>query len=258
MGIYIGVEYFQMIHYYYFCMGIFSFTAAVVFGFPYSILFMVFCILHSVISWYVAWFMQKVMKRFIVIQSSGYMFSHFILTLVVSASTLLLWYYEILIERFLIDAVIQINFFVFFLGLLWYMITRFNVAGEVFEYFDEISLRRAKSLIISKRDELGLGRLISDVRIKSYRPGSDPEIDSMLISVWKERKSSLPERIHEFEVKMCEKLIENFRNNIEKIKSKPEPTPADLKILKTYERFILEYEKNSMEYEKLFRKSGRI
>ncbi|UCD06809.1 MAG: hypothetical protein JSW41_03130 [Candidatus Aenigmatarchaeota archaeon] len=256
MGLYIGAEYFQIIHYYYFCMGIFSFTAAIMFGFPYSIFFIIFCIIHSAISWYVAYFMEERMRKFVVIQSSGYMASHVLLTFLTAGLTLFLWYYQVFIERFLIDSIIQINYFVFFLGLLWYIMTRFGVVGNLFAYFDSLTLRRAKRLILNKRGELGLKKLITDIKIKSYEPGSEPEIDSILISVWRERESNIERNIYEFETKMCEKIVEKFRDRIEKIKSKPDLTLTDQKMIRSYERFIEDYERNDIEYEKFFIKKN--
>jgi len=246
-----------MIHYYYFCMGIFSFTAAIIFGFPYSIFFIIFCIIHSAISWYVAYFMERKMKKFVVIQSNSYMVSHVLLTFLTAGLTLFLWYYQVFIERFLIDSIIQINYFVFFLGLLWYTMTRFNLVGGLFEYFDSLTLRRAKKLILNKREELGLRKLITDIKIKSYEPGSEPEIDSILISAWRERKSNIERNIYEFETKMCEKVIERFRDRVEKIRSKPDLTLTDQKMIKSYEKFIQDYERTAMGYEEFFSKKFR-
>jgi hypothetical protein len=258
MGIYVGVEYMQTIHYYYFCMGIFSFTAAFIFGFPYSVFFIVFCILHSVISWYIAWFMQKRMKKFVIMESAGYMLSHVLLTVFTAGLTLVLWYYQIFMERFLIDSIIQINYFVFFLGMLWYVMTRFSLVISLFEYFDSLTLRRAKGLIIRKREELGLKKLMTDMAIKSYETGSDREMDSMLISLWRERDTNLLENVYEFENALCERTIEKFRKRVEKLKSRPVQTAIEQKMIRSYERFIKDYQEDALEYEKFFRKKHRL
>ncbi len=258
MGLYIGVKYFQIIHYYYFCMGIFSFTAAIIFGFPYYIYFIMFYILHSAISWYVAYFMEKKMKKFVVIQSFGYIVSHVLLTVLTSGMTLVLWSYNIFIEKFLIDSIIFVNYYVFFLGLLWYAMVRFKIVGELFAYFDSLTLKRAKRLILNKRENLKLKKLITDIKIKSYEPGSEPEIDSILFSTWRERKSKIVRNIYEFETKMCDKIIERFRERIERIRSEPVLRPTDEKMIKSYEKFIQDYEKTALEYEKFFRQTGKI
>ncbi|MCK4496930.1 MAG: hypothetical protein KAU24_01960 [Candidatus Aenigmarchaeota archaeon] len=258
MNIYIGVKYFQIIHYYYFCMGIFSFTVAIIFGFPYYLYFIMFYILHSGISWYVALFMEKKMKKFVVIQSSGYMVSHALLTVLTSGMTLVLWSYNILIEKFLIDSIIYINYYIFFLGLLWYVMTRFDVVSELFAYFDSLTLKRAKKLILNKREKLKLRKLITDIKIKSYEPGSEPEIDSILISTWRKRKSRLVRNIYEFETKMCESIIKKFRDRIEKLRSEPVTRLTDQKMIKSYENFIQDYEKTALEYEKFFSKRGEF
>lgn len=252
MGLYIGAEYFQIVHYYYFCMGMFSFTAAVIFGFPYSILFMAFCVLNSGISWYVSWFTQKKMKRFVIIGSSSYMVSHVFLTVMISCMTIFMWYYGVFMMEFLIESIVQVNFFVFFLGMMWYILTRFDMVSGLFDYFDTLALRRAKKLILSSREKLDLKKLMTDASIKSYKPGTEPEIDSLLISIWKQKKSNLKENIHEFEMMMCENAIERLRNRIEKIKSKPGTSHIDQKMIDTYEKFIRDYEKDAVEYEKVF------
>jgi hypothetical protein len=252
MGLYLGVKYFQIIHYYYFCMGIFSFTAAIIFGSPYYIYFLAFYVLHSTISWYVAWFVEKRMKKFVVVNSSNYVVSHLILTVVTSAMTLIMWSYSILIERFLIDSIIYMNYFVFFLGVMWYVMTRFNMISSMFDYFDTITFRRAKRLIISKREELGLKRLITDGRIKSYEPGYEKEIDSALMTLWKERRSNLVNNIYRFETIVCNNLIQRFRNRIMNIKAKPTFSAIDQKMINSYEKFIHDYGKRALEYEKFF------
>lgn len=256
MGIYISGDYFQIIHYYYFCMGIFSFTAAFIFGFPYSAYFILFCVLHSAISWYVSWFMEKKMKKLVIIESGSYILSHILLTVLTAGLTLFLWYYQVLIEGFLINSIIEVNYFIFFMGMIWYIISRFNFMEGVFNYFDTLTFRRAKKLIINKRYDLGLRKLITDARIKSYMPGTDHEIDSALISAWKGRKSNLKVGIYEFEIKMCESLIEMFNEKIDKIMSKPNPNLLDQKTMKGYKRLIMDYEKRAVEYERFFQEKG--
>ena len=53
MGFYIPASWLQAVHYYYFCIGIFSFAGGVVFiSFPsYAVLFVVSYVLNSGISW---------------------------------------------------------------------------------------------------------------------------------------------------------------------------------------------------------------
>ncbi|UCD07583.1 MAG: hypothetical protein JSW41_01255, partial [Candidatus Aenigmatarchaeota archaeon] len=125
------------------------------------------------------------MRKFVVIQSSGYIVSHVLLTVLTSGMTLILWSYNIFIEKFLIDSIIFVNYYVFFLGLLWYVMVRFKVVGELFAYFDSLTLKRAKRLILNKRENLKLKKLITDIKIKSYELGSEPEIDSILFSTWR-------------------------------------------------------------------------
>lgn len=258
MGIYISTEYFQIIHYYYFCMGMFSFTAAVIFGFPYSMFFMIFYVLHSIISWYVSYFIQKSMRKFVIIQSREYVISHIILTILTVGSTLMLWYFQVLIETFLIDSIIFINYFVFFIGVLWYGMTKFDVVKGLFAYFDSLTFRKAKKLVIDKRIDLGLKELVTDVVIKTYEVGSDSEIDSILVSVWDERETNVEGNIYRLEMALCDKMIGKYRKRIHKIRSKPMVNAIDVRMMKTYERFIKDYEKSSVEYERFFKEKNSL
>ncbi len=258
MGIYIGTDSFQIVHYYYFCMGMFSFTAAIMFGFPYSLFFIMFFILHSIISWYVSYFMQKKMNKFIVIQSGSYFISHFILTILTVGFTLILWYYQVFIELFLLESIIFINYFVLFIGILWYALSRIDVVNGLFAYFDSINFKRAKKLVIKKREDLGLKKLVTDAIIDSYEPGSHLEVDSLIMSIWGKRKGNIKERIYNLEMKLCTNIIDRYRNKIQKIKSKTAITVADMKLIESYERFIKNYEKEAIKYEELFSKKGDL
>jgi hypothetical protein len=68
MGFYVRPEYFEVIHYYYFSLGIFSFMCSMIFGFSavYSLVFILLYIGLSAFAWYTSWFMQKRMREFII------------------------------------------------------------------------------------------------------------------------------------------------------------------------------------------------
>ena len=57
MGFYIPASWLQGIHYYYFCIGMFSFASSVMFGaYPgYAMIFVVSYVLNSGVCWYLSW-----------------------------------------------------------------------------------------------------------------------------------------------------------------------------------------------------------
>ena len=81
MKLYLKPEYFQTIHYYFFSLGVFSLTTALMFT-EYSIytfIFVGFYVAHSAISWYMSWFMHRKMKLVYIIQRSSYIVNHMVL-----------------------------------------------------------------------------------------------------------------------------------------------------------------------------------
>lgn len=256
MGIYIDVKYFRLVHYYYFCIGIFTFVTAIMLGFPYIIYLMALCIINSAISWYVSWFVHKSMKKFVVVSSRGYMLAHIVLTVIMSVMAMLFWFYQLSIGVFLIEWILYINFFSFFMGFIWYLMSRFKLVKQLFDYFSSLNFKRAKNLIISKREDLGLMKLMTDISIKTYEPGDDTEIDSILMAIWKEREADPRKRIYHFEMKLCERTIERLRKRIREIESKGYVTAIDKRMVRSYEGFIRDYEKKAVEYEKIFRKKA--
>lgn len=256
MGIYIDVKYFRAVHYYYFCIGIFSFTTAVMLGFPYILYLMVLCIINSAISWYVSWFMHRSMKRFVVPNSRGYMAAHVVLTLIMSVTAILFWFYQLSIGVLLIEWVLYVNFLSFFMGLIWYMMSRFSMVKQMFDYFSLLSFRRAKSTVISTREKMGLMKLMTDMSINDYEPGDDQEIDSVLISISKGGEGGIREKIYQLETMLCAKAIENLRNRIHDIESKGHLTATERKIIRSYEKFIRDYERKAVSYEKFFSRKG--
>jgi len=93
MGVYISPRYLQIIHYYFFALGVVSFVAFVLFWgqgiFPY--LFIAFYVAHSAISWYVSWFSHGRMREIYVMNTFRYAGSHIILTVLSGGMMVMFW-----------------------------------------------------------------------------------------------------------------------------------------------------------------------
>ncbi|MCX6814249.1 MAG: MFS transporter [Candidatus Aenigmarchaeota archaeon] len=256
MGFYVRPEYFEVIHYYYFSIGIFSFMCAIIFGFSafYSVIFILLYIGLSSFSWYTSWFMQKRMREFIIPNSINYAGIHVFFTLFVGGLTFGVWLLGVLKEELLITIILYLNYFVFFLAVVWYIIVKFGVVKEIFDVYDSRIMQNAKKLIIKTREskkDIFTRTLVSSDNIKNYRTGSNPEIDELLLNAWREKKSQkLLKRITEIEIAFCNQTVERMRKWIGQTTSKGVITPRERDTITRYEQAIDEYAKASMEYEK--------
>jgi hypothetical protein len=256
MGFYVRPEYFEIIHYYYFSLGLFSFMCSMIFGFSavYSVIFILLYAGLSAFAWYTSWFMQKKMREFIIPNSMAYAATHVFFTLFVGGLTFGIWLLGALQEELLITVLLYVNYFVFFLAVVWYLIVKFGVVKEIFDVYDTRIMRNAKNLIIKTRDsrkDIFTRALVSSDNIKNYRTGSNPEIDELLLNAWRERnKQKLLKRITEMEIAFSNQTVERMRKWISQTTSKDTITPRERETITRYEQAIEEYAKSSMDYEK--------
>ena len=134
MGFYVRPEYFEIIHYYYFSLGLFSFMCSIIFGFSsvYSVVFILLYVGLSAFAWYTSWFMQKRMREFIIPNSAAYAATHVFFTLFVGGLTSGVWLLGALQEELLITILLYVNYFVFFFAVIWYMVVKFGIAKTLF------------------------------------------------------------------------------------------------------------------------------
>lgn len=256
MGFYVRPEYFEIIHYYYFSIGIFSFMCSIIFGFSafYSLIFMLLYAGLFSFSWYVSWFMQKKMREFVIPNSLTYAAKHVFLTFFAGGLTFGIWFIGALKEELLISVILYVNYFVFFLAVIWYLIVKFGFVKEVFDVYDSRVMKNAKNLIIKARDsrkDVFTRVLVSSDSIRNYTPGSSTEIDELLMRAGKEKNPQrLLRRITEIEIALSNQTIERMRRWISKTTSGDAITPGDRSMITRYEQAIEEYAKSSMEYER--------
>ncbi len=256
MGFYVNPDYLEVIHYYYFSIGMFSFMCSIIFSFSavFSIIFILLYVGQSSFSWYISWYMQKKMRELVILNSLRFMMQHVVMTFFVGGMTFLLWYFSAFSEQSLIATILQVNYFVFFMAFIWYLIVRVDVVKVVFDVYDSRKMESAKNLVIrvrESRSEIFTKRLMTNYQIKNYRIGSNPEIDEMLIGAWSERRSArLLKRIAQLELAMCAWMISRLKKYT--IRQEGEvPRPAEIEAAAAYAKLIEEYTKSSMEYEKV-------
>ncbi len=256
MGFYIGPEYFQTIHYYFFCLGIISFISVFLFwGYGiYSYIFLLFYIVHSAISWYVSWFMYARMRQILIINTMRYAASHVLLTIWSGGLALAFWYmysahYEAVLTSFL-----MINFFATFLGMIWYMLSKFRFMERIFEWQDRKELKKARDMMMAFREEKKV-RLVDDELLNGYEWGSDSKIDRLFIQAKRQHEAGerlFAETIREIEIALCDLRIRYLENKIEEFEKKVALSGTDRRLLNTYRNLIRSYRKKIMDYNRLF------
>jgi len=256
MGFYVSPEYMETIHYYYFSIGVFSFMCAVIFSFSavYSIAFTLLYIGLSAFAWYISWVMQKKMREFVIPNSLRFASEHVAFTFLVGGMTLGLWYFNALNEESLISSILYVNYFVFFMAVAWYLAMRFGFVKTVFDIYDSSIMERAKKLIIKTREDrkdIFTRILISDNSIKNYKTGSNPEVDELLLNVWREKKTpKVLRRIAEIEITLCNSTVDRLKKWISETSSRSAISPRERESVTRYTQAIDEYAKALMEYEK--------
>lgn len=258
MGLYVPASWLQAIHYYYFCMGIFSFTGGVVFGaFPnYAALFIVSYVLNSAVCWYLSWWMHKKVKRNIILNYRRYFLNHTILAIAsVGAMTLMIYITMSspgapAIPEFM-DFVIGFNFFTFSSAFIWSVALKLDIINRAFSTYNMMSLKNAREFAIKTRGTLKTGVLVPVDRFRSYKPGSDDRIDSMLMEVWESRKKpGLKISVMKLEIAMCDNVVSEMLARVQELERLKNSSASDATMVSSYKKLIDKYAKDSFEYEK--------
>jgi hypothetical protein len=256
MGLYISPDYFQTIHYYFFCLGIISFTSVFMFwGYGLlSYLFIAFYVAHSAISWYVSWFMYTRMRKIFVINTFRYALSHTVLTIWSGGLSVLLWYISAEYYGTVLTAMLMINFFAVFLGAMWYVLSKLKFIDMFFDWMQSGDLRKAKTIMIDfrKRNKI---KLVDDDIIEEYSWGSDTRMDRLFLEAKKQQEEGLdkvlPETIREIEVALTELRIRDLEKSIREM-DKAVISETEKQLLKTYHNLIKSYTTKISEYDQVF------
>lgn len=259
----ITVDQLKLIHYYYFIMGIFSLTNAFFLGFTniFSVIFLVFYVLNSSISWYVAAVARNRMKDYIILNSLKFFINHSILTAITVAGTTLIWVSEIITDIFLLNTLLLVNYFVLFFAGIWYALTRTDFVRSLFTIYDNYMFSRSKNFIIKTKEKYWnyFGRhIVSKEEIKKYKYGTNPEVDDNLRSAWsnKGKKQYVLECLGRIELSLARQALDLIRDKVSMLKS-ASTSVEDENLLNLNEKMMKDREEAIMEYEKEFyRKAG--
>jgi hypothetical protein len=252
MGLYIRPEYFQTVHYYFFCLGIFSLTASFMFTTynAYSYLFMIFYIVNSGIAWYMSWFMHSRMKTVFIIRMGRYAASHMVLT-VLSGGMAVFMYWAFALEfEALMTVFVTVNFFVIFMGLMWYAIGALKIADRFFDWQDKGRLETGREMVMRYRGKGGL-KLVDDETIRGYQWGSNGAIDQLFMKakMKSEKGGDFSEVVRDIEVKLSEMKIHELEGRVENLKLRT-GGKADAGLLESYMGAIKSHERSTLDYEK--------
>ncbi len=249
-------EHFQTVHYYFFSLGMFSLTIA--FMFPtynfLSYIFMTFYVFHSAMAWYMSWFMHKRMEMVYVIRETRYIINHAILT--VLSGGLAVAFYQIFQDYFeaMMTSILAVNFFVIFLGFIWYFMGLAKITGKFFEWQGGRKLRGGMEALKKFRNKNGIV-LVSDKDLERYKFGTNSSIDKLFmdIKLKSEKGGDFAGEAKEVEVRMSQLVINDLEKKIKELKNKKAST-ATLNLEKSYSESVEYQRKKLMEYEKAFYK----
>lgn len=259
----ITVRQLQIIHYYYFAMGIFSLTNAIFVGFEsfFSLIFLGFYGANSAVAWYLAMVARKRMRTYVVVQSMGFAVRHVIVTLLAVLATSLIWVTDIIPDTGLLNSLLMVNYFVMFLAGMWYVIARTDLTKGAFQIYDNHVFRKSKKLIIRMRHAYHnfFGRqLVTEHELQDYSFGLIREADENFMNAWKNRKNLqyVLECMGRIEIALARSSLARLNESIGDLKREP-PSKYNEKLIAQSEKEADDEERSIIEYEKeLYRKSG--
>jgi hypothetical protein len=257
MGVYIHPGYLQVVHYYFFCMAVNSFTAAILFYFVplYSYIFLAFYFIHSAISWHLAWFLHKRLEEIYIINSPRYLIYHFVLTIWSSGLSVILWYIFSYEYHAVVNSLLMINFFLIFLAISWYLLSRVRAVKRLFDWYDARKARVLRNMVLRLRDGIGK-KLVPDKEITDYRPGANPAVDRLFFEIKKKRgkrkKDEMFVSLRDLELELWDMKIEQLQERIADLRASE--GIAEHELAETYTKLIDSYTKKRLEYEKYFLK----
>ena len=254
---YIRIEHLQLIHYVYFCFGIFTFSTAIILNSAmplFSYFFFVFYAINSAISWYISFAAKRSLEGVIIFHSLKFIAKHIILTLLTVVFTIALWCFDPW-GFLLVDLAIAANYFVFFSAVIWFFFVKLRIVQRFLRIFDTDSMDKAKDVMI-KALSLKKEHIIDDYDIRSYRYGTNPEIDKIFVSAMKNKnnKEHIKRLLGEAEILLCTQIIESIQKKLDFLMEHG----ADKSEIAKYERMLMKKQQKLMEYERELRKAEGI
>jgi hypothetical protein len=247
----------KFIHYFYFAMAIFGFVNAFFVGFEslFSLLFLAFYVLNSLVSWYMASVARKRMRRYVVIQSRRFLINHVILTVATVGLTLLIWVSGLVTDINLLRGLMTANYFTLFLAGLWYALSRTDLFKELFTVYDSYLFRKSRDFIIRIREKYRrhFGReIVSDKEIREYSYGTIREVDSNLMSAYQNRSKLqyVLECLGRIEMSLARHAAGMLKERIGDLRMSTDARAQ--RLAQEAERTLAQKEENIREYERNF------
>jgi hypothetical protein len=256
----ITVKQLKLIHYFYFVIGIFGLTNAILLGVGslFSLIFLGFYIANSGVSWYIAYVARRKMRDYLVVQSSSFFVNHTLLTLVTVALTIAVWVSGLITDLVLLNSLLLINFYVLFMAGMWYALTRTDFVSELFSVYDNFVFGRSKEFIIGiKRKNRGIfgSDLVTDKSIRDYKYGTIQEVDYNLVTAWKNRKNKkfAIECMGRIQLTIASKAIDKIQEDLFALGGLPDRY-ENQKLIKQTKEEIKRRERDLMYFERNFYK----
>ena len=254
----ITIRQLQAIHYYYFCMGIFSLASAFFLGFEtlFSVIFLGFYASNSLVAWYVAHVSRKRMKDYVVVQSKGFAINHVISTVLTVLAATGIWSSGLIPDVGMLNTLIMVNYMVMFLAGMWYVITRTDLTKGILQLYDNRVFSRSKKFIIRVREAhwKHFGRhLVPDRVFSGYKYGSVKEVDENMISAWKNKSKTqyVLECLARIEMALARKGMAKLKEQLNDLKRSP-PSPYNNKLIRETEAELATEQSSLLAYEKQY------
>ncbi len=205
---YVRLYYLKILHYMFFSLGVLSLSIAIILFDIYSLSsrsMIILSVTYTVSSLYIAnIFMSQFRKieknnREITKQGVRYIF---LALYTISLLVIFLNTFPFVVE--LIYYFIFVNYYIFFLIIIGFILGRFKLVSRLFEVYSDSMLRRAKSFALEYSKYRGL---------HDYVTGSDERVDEMLETIWSNKTYPLP-FIKDLEMYMCNKKIRDIQKAI--------------------------------------------
>lgn len=257
MAIELKPAHFQTIHYYFFSLGVISLTSAfLMLSFDViSYIFIAFYIINSVISWQISVYLHTRSKDVFIIKTKKYIINHMVLIFWSAALSVFLWYLFHEVHGAVINSLISINFFIIFLTFFWYVIGKMGISKKYFSFKNKMALDSAKKIVenFNKKENI---KLRGEDVIKSYEWGSSYKIDELFHKAKKIEKSGshfeMMAVVRDIIIAIYEKRIFDLEEKIEEI-GKVEINDAEKELMKSYQKLILDYRKELINFEKVYK-----
>jgi hypothetical protein len=233
--VYLGIYYLKILHYFFFSLAVFTLTSGIFFWEFFtieSLNLLAICAVYSFFSLYIAHCMYKsytqLAEPLMVIRN--YVLPYPLL----SFWTCVLTFFLVYVSPYLTDIVyafLFVNYYIVFFLFIGLFMSRLKFVGKLFEVYDNLGLRRAKSLA---------SRYSHIAEVDSYRVGSDPKTDEMLDDIWNHRNYPLP-YVKELETRLCEMQMYKIERSIKALERIPERTKTEEELLGRLKTEMAEY-----------------